>query len=73
MLQQLHAARPDLMGGLRVWLPGGEFVEAAYFTSEEDARKGEQSEDFGGPGDEYAALYGEMTFTDLKDPQLHTP
>lgn len=72
MLQQLHAARPDLLGGLRVWLPGDAFVEAAYFTSEEDARKGEQSEDFGDAGEEMGALYGEMTFIDLRDPQLHS-
>jgi hypothetical protein len=70
MLEQLKAARPDLIGSFRVWFDGGAFVEAAYFTSESDARKGESSSDFSGPQDEYMALYGEMTFTDLREPLL---
>lgn len=68
MLEQLRAARPDLLGSLRVWFPDDSFVDVAYFTSEEDARRGEQSADFEGPGEEFAALFGEMTFTDLRDP-----
>jgi hypothetical protein len=72
MLDQLRKGRPDLLGGLRVWLPGNEFVDAAYFTSEEDARKGESSEEFGAMPDEMMEVYGEMTFTDLKDPILHS-
>ena len=43
MLEQLRTARPDLLGGLRVWFDGGAYVEAAYFTSEADARRAEQS------------------------------
>jgi hypothetical protein len=70
MLEQLRSARPDLIGGLRVWFPGGSFAEAAYFTSEEDARKGESSSDFSGPEDAFAEVYGEMTFIDLHDPIL---
>jgi hypothetical protein len=72
MLEQLRAARPDLLGGLRVWLDGGAYLEAAYFTSETDARKNEASAEFAGPHAEYAALFGEMTFTDLRDPLLDT-
>ena len=70
MLEQLRAARPDLLGGLRVWFDDGTFVEAAYFTSETDARKGESSDEFAGPQEEYMALYGEMSFIDLRDPIL---
>jgi hypothetical protein len=71
MLEQLHKARPDLLGGVRAWFEGGAFLEAAYFTSEAEARKGESSGDFGGPqGEEYAELYGEMTYLDLKEPLL---
>lgn len=70
MLEQLRAARPDLLGSVRVWLDGGAFVEAAYFTSEEDARKGEGSDDFAGPQQEFTELFGEMTFTDLRRPRL---
>jgi hypothetical protein len=70
MLEQLRAARPDLLGGIRVWFPGDNYVEAAYFTSEADARAGEQSDAFAGPQEEYMALFGEMTFTDLRQPLL---
>ena len=70
VLAELRAARPDLLGGIRVWFDGDAFVEAAYFTSEADARRGESSADFSGPQADYAALYGETTYVDLKDPQL---
>jgi hypothetical protein len=70
MLEQLHAARPDLLGSVRVWFPGGAFADAAYFTSEEDARKGESSGGFSGPQQEFAQLFGEMTFIDLRGPIL---
>jgi hypothetical protein len=72
LLEQLRAARPDLIGSHRVWFPGGEFVDAAYFTSEEDARKGESGEEFSGPQQEYMELYGEMTFIDLREPILNS-
>jgi hypothetical protein len=68
LLEQLRAARPDLLGSVRVWFPGDSFVDVAYFTSEEDARRGETSSDFEGPGEELAALFGEMRFTDLRAP-----
>ena len=73
LLEQLRAARPDLLGGVRVWFDDGSFVEAAYFTSEEDARRGEASSEFTGPGEEFAAVYGVMTFIDLRDPLLISP
>lgn len=68
MLDQLRAARPDLLGGLRVWFDDGTFVDVAYFTSEEAARQGEASEEFQGPSDDYNALFEEMTFVDLREP-----
>lgn len=70
MLDDLRKARPDLLGGLRVWFEGGEFAEAAYFTSEEAARKGEASAEFSGPQQEYTELYGDITYTDLRNPIL---
>jgi hypothetical protein len=66
----LQAARPDLLGGVRVWFPDGSYVEAAYFTNEDDARKGEASSDFTGPQEEYTELFGDITFIDLPNPQL---
>jgi hypothetical protein len=68
MLEQLRAARPDLLGGNRVWFDGGGFVELAYFTSEADARAGEASAEFAGPQEEYVQLFGDLTFTDLREP-----
>jgi hypothetical protein len=70
LLDQLRAARPDLIGSLRVWFDSGTFAEAAYFTSEADARKGEASAEFNAPQEDLMALYGEMTFLDLRDPIL---
>ena len=72
MLEQLRAARPDLLGGLRVWFDGGEYVEVAYFTSEEDARKGESSAEFSVPEQDFADAFGEMTFTDLRNPTFNS-
>jgi hypothetical protein len=73
MLEQLRRARPDLLGSLRVWFPDGRFVDTAYFTSEAAARKGESSSEFEGPAEEFNALFGDMTFTDLRDPMLTGP
>ena len=73
LMQQLRSARPDLLGSVRVWFAGGHFVEAAYFTSQEDARKGETSADFSGPQKQYMDLFGDMTFVDLPDPILTSP
>jgi hypothetical protein len=70
MLDELRAALPDLIGRIRVWFDGGALVEVAYFTSEEDARKGESSAEFCGPQEEYMALFSEITFIDLRDPLL---
>ena len=73
MLAGLKAARPDLIGSIRAWFDGGRFVDVAYFTSEADARRGEQSEEFSGPSEQYLALFGDMAFTDLRDPILTSP
>jgi hypothetical protein len=70
MLQQLRRARPDLLGGYRVWFDDNSYVEAAYFTNEADARRGEESPDFAGPQEEYMELFGETTFIDLREPLL---
>ena len=73
LMAELRAARPDLLGSVRVWFEGGAFAEAAYFSSEADARKGEASDDFSGSQEEFANVFGEMTFVDLRKPQLSGP
>jgi hypothetical protein len=70
MLTQLRQARPDLLGGLRVW-DGNRAVEIAYFTSEADARKGESSEDFGSQEQAFGDVYEDMTYLDLPNPQIN--
>jgi hypothetical protein len=70
-----HAAsfRPDLIGGLRVWTGPDRYVDAAYFTSEAEARAGEKKE----PPPELAlqmadfeSLMANVEFLDLHDPWL---
>jgi hypothetical protein len=70
MLEQLHRARPDLLGGVRVWLPGDEFVDAAFFTSEEEAHENERKAEFQEGGEQFADAFGEMTYINLKEPML---
>ena len=67
--------RPDLIGGLRVWTGPGDMIEANYFTSEADARKGEQTP----PPPEMAASFADYMemmkgaeFIDFSDPYLHS-
>jgi hypothetical protein len=65
--------RPDLLGGVRIWTAPDSCIDVAYFTSEEEARKGEQAE----VPDEMKALMndmqgmGEIDYLDLTNPQLH--
>ncbi len=66
--------RPDVLGGLRAWTGADAYIEAAYFTSEADARAGEQTEMpeavqalMAG----YESVLANTEFFDLTDPQLH--
>ncbi len=69
--------RPDIMGSLTAEHEDGAYTMALYFTSEEEARKGEQSQ----PPAEMEKLMAEMdeltvgetAYFDLKDPWLHSP
>lgn len=69
--------RPDIVGRLMARHDGGAWTMAIYFTSEEEARAGEQKE----MPPEQEALMAEMqslavgppTFHDLRDPWLHSP
>ena len=72
MLAQLRKARPDLLGGLRIWFDGGEYIEAAYFTSEAEARQGEKSSEFEAPIEEFNEVFGEMTYIDLREPEFYS-
>lgn len=69
--------RPDILGRLLATHDGGAWTMAIYFTSEEEARAGEQKE----APPELEARMAEMrslavglpSFHDLHDPWLHSP
>ena len=74
--EQIHAARPEILGGVMIDGGDGRWVNAFYFTSEAAAREGEQKEfpaemqqDF----EEGMRLGGEPTFFDLRAPVLVSP
>jgi ribosomal protein S6E (S10) len=67
--------RPDLIGGVRVWTAPDGFVEVNYFTSEQDARAGEEqvpppevTERF----EEFMAMMRDAEYFDFTEPFLHT-
>jgi hypothetical protein len=66
--------RPDLLGGLRIWTGPNSCFDVAYFTTEDEARKGEQAEvpdEMKALMSEFAGGMGETEYLDLTDPQLH--
>jgi hypothetical protein len=69
--------RPDVLGSLSVGHAEGEFTTAIYFTSEAEARQGEQKEppeEIKAVMDEMGALtVGDVTYLDLKEPWLYSP
>lgn len=71
-LPQLQSLRPDLIGSVRLW-SGPQFTEAIYFTSESEARKGEQvmGEEAGEEFERWVDVIRDVRFLDLRDPWLH--
>jgi hypothetical protein len=71
------AFRPDVIGSVFAMYGAGAFTTAMYFTSEADAREGEQKEppeDLKAQMDELNALESEPpTFFDLEHPWLYSP
>ena len=69
--------RPDILGSLLLSHADGEYVMAIYFTSEAEAREGEQKEppaELAAEMEEMGALeVGHVTFFDLRDPWLLSP
>jgi hypothetical protein len=69
--------RPDVIGGITALHGDGGYTTAMYFTSEAEAREGEQKEppaDMKAMMDEDRALQeGELTFYDLNTPWLASP
>jgi hypothetical protein len=74
LMPQMTEMRPDVIGSVRGW-DGDRFTEAIYFTSEADARKGEENmpQDGGQELEEFVSLVEDLTYIDLKDPWLRSP
>ena len=75
MEEEMPGRRPDVIGDVNVMSEDGTFYNLIYFTSQEEARKGEKamSEDPPASMEEWGQLMvGEMTFWDLEDPWLVT-
>jgi hypothetical protein len=73
---ELHAARPEILGGMMIDAGEGRYVEAFYFTSEDAARQGEQQDvpdDVRADLEAGMAMMGDVTFFDLREPLLISP
>lgn len=74
LAQHASTFRPDLLGGIRAWFDGNRYLEAIYFTSEADARAGEQKEpppELASALAEFQDTLGDVEFIDLRDPRLY--
>lgn len=75
-LERLHADRPEIIGSVRVWHGPGSATELVYFTSETEARAGEQKEppaEFATAMEEYMQLVNVVEFVDTADPWMVSP
>jgi hypothetical protein len=75
--EEWAAFRPDVVGSVAVGHEGGAYTMAMYFTSEADARLGEQKEPppvLKAQMEEMGKLsIGEPEFLDLRQPWLYSP
>lgn len=73
MMQEL---RPDVIGGLVAWVGDGRYVQAVYFTSEEEARASEARMASGEMPPEFAEAMslelGAVEYFDLRNPILNS-
>ena len=72
--QHAPSFRPDIMGVVRTWTGPDTYVEAAYFTSEADAREGEKKEpppEIADQMGDFEAMTADIEFVDLRRPWLH--
>ena len=72
MESEMPNMRPDLIGGVAGYTDDGEYTSVAYFTSEAEARKGEQQEMPAEAAESMKQwmenMEGETRYIDLKDP-----
>lgn len=70
--EMLPDMRPDLLGSIRAW-DGDEYFEAAYFTSEAEARAAESQEmppEGAQMFSEWQSAMGDVEYFDLREPML---
>jgi hypothetical protein len=72
--QWMRENRPDVIGSVRVW-QGTDFSDFVYFTSEEEARAGEQKQPPAGEGgaDDWMSEIEDLKFIDLRSPYFSSP
>lgn len=71
MEKEMAEVRPDVLGFVCGWHGDGEFVQAVYFNSEEEARKGEAESQDDPRAAEWDDMFdGPITFIDLHDPRF---
>jgi hypothetical protein len=71
--EDARRARPEIIGGLMLDAGDGRWLDAIYFTSEEEARRGEAQDlpdDARADMEEGMSLMGEVTYYDLREPIL---
>jgi len=64
--------RPEVLGGLFAWHDDDGFTLSAYFTSEHEARSGENLHEFASFFADIDAVMQDLTYLDLRDPCLST-
>ena len=73
-MENAPSSRPDVIGGLVAWGPDDGYSNFVYFTSEEEARKGEaadnQSPEERQQMEEWMNMITDLRFIDLKQPWL---
>jgi len=67
----LRKVRPDLIGATMAWHGDGGFTQAAYFISEQEARKNEQTMARSPVYEQFMGLIeGDLTFYDFSNPDF---
>lgn len=70
--EEMRERRPDVIGGIYCPIGDKDFVTAAYFTSEAEARKGEAATS-GGPEDEqWGQVMEKIEYADITEPYLRS-
>ena len=64
--------RPEVLGGLFAWYGDGGFALSAYFTSEDEARSGENLHEFESFFDDISAVMQDVRYVDLHEPWFST-